>query len=160
MHPTRNDLSAKTRGAVIKQLGELSIDAVDLFTQIKQAHWNVKGANFIAIHELFDKVAEEAEDWGDDLAERIVQLGGTALGSSRVVAKGTTLPEYPAGIVHSSDHVEAVSNVLAIFGKKIRAGIDACDKLGDKGSADLCTGISRGVDKYLWFVESHGKKFE
>ncbi len=159
MHPTRNDLSAKTRTAVNKVLGELSIDAVDLFTQIKQAHWNVKGANFIAIHELFDKVAECAEEWGDELAERIVQLGGTALGSSRVVAKGTTLPEYPAGLVRSSDHVEAVSNVLAIFGKKVRAAIDACDELEDAVSTDLCTRVCGEVDKQLWFVESHSKRF-
>lgn len=159
MHPTRNDLSAKSRGAVNKVLGELSIDAMDLFTQVKQAHWNVKGPNFIAIHELFDKVAECAGEWGDELAERIVQLGGTALGSARVVAKGTTLPEYPAGIVRSSDHVEAVSNVLAIFGKKVRAAIDTCDELEDAVSADLCTRVCGEVDKQLWFVESHSKRF-
>lgn len=159
MHPTRNDLSAKTRTTVNKVLGELSIDAMDLFTQLKQAHWNVKGPNFIAIHELFDKVAACAQEWGDELAERIVQLGGTALGSSRVVAKGTTLPEYPAGIVRSSDHVEAVSNVLGVFAKKMRAAIDACDDAGDAVSADLCTQICGEVDKQLWFVESHSKRF-
>lgn len=159
MHPTHNDLPAKTRAAVCAALSELSIDAIDLFTQIKQAHWNVKGPTFIALHELFDKVAEEAEEWGDELAERIVQLGGTALGTARYVAKNTTLPEYPATAVRGHEHVEAVSAALAAFGKRVRAGIDDCDKLGDADAADICTEISRCVDKQLWFVESHSRRF-
>ena len=124
MHPTKNDLPLKTRTAICAVLNELAIDAVDLFTQIKQAHWNVKGPNFIALHELFDKIAEESEDWGDELAERIMQLGGTALGSARVVAKGTTLPEYPAKAVRGPEHVEAVSTVLAAFGKRVDGAWD------------------------------------
>jgi starvation-inducible DNA-binding protein len=159
MHPTRNDLSSKVRAAACDLLSELSVDAIDLFTQIKQAHWNVKGPNFIALHELFDQIAEETEEWGDELAERIVQLGGTALGTARHVARNSTLPEYPAKAIRGHEHVEAVSTVLAEFGKRIRAGIDECAKLGDAGSADICTEVSRGVDKQLWFVEAHSRRF-
>jgi starvation-inducible DNA-binding protein len=159
MHPTRNDLSAKTRTAVCDILAGILADSIDLQTQLKQAHWNVKGTNFIALHELFDKAAEEAEEWIDVVAERIVQLGGTALGTARVVAKASRLDEYPLKAVRSKDHVEAVSDALAAFGKNVRAAIESCDKAGDKDAADICTGVSRGVDKYLWFVESHSQRF-
>jgi starvation-inducible DNA-binding protein len=159
MHPTRNDLSAKTRTAVRAVFAPLLLDAVDLFTQIKQAHWNVKGPNFIALHELFDTIAEASEEWGDEIAERVMQLGGTALGTARIVAKGTTLPEYPAKAVRGHEHVEAMSAALAAFGKRVRAAIDECATLGDADSADICTEISRAVDKQLWFVESHSRRF-
>ncbi len=154
MIPTKNDLPEKTRVAVVELLQARLLDAVDLQTQTKQAHWNVKGPNFIALHELFDKVNEDVEEYVDELAERIVQLGGYAESGIRAVAKGTTLPEYPR-LTKGHDHVEALSNALAIFGKAVRAGIDAADHAGDKDTADLFTEISRGVDKWLWFVESH-----
>jgi starvation-inducible DNA-binding protein len=159
MHPTQNDLALKTRVAVCEVLSDRLADAVDLYTQLKQAHWNVKGPNFIALHELFDEVAKDATEWADVIAERIVQLGGTANGTACVVAKASSLREYPLHAVRSDDHVRAVADRLAEFGKAIRAGIDACDKLGDKDAADICTEVSRGVDKHLWFVESHSKRF-
>ncbi|HMN40672.1 MAG TPA: DNA starvation/stationary phase protection protein Dps [Phycisphaerales bacterium] len=159
MHPTRNDLSPKTRSAVCDLFGDLLADAVDLQTQLKQAHWNVKGPTFIALHELFDTVAGEANGWIDVIAERIVQLGGTALGTARIAAKHSRLDEYPLKAVRSRDHVEAVAVALSTFGARVRAGIDAADKAGDKDAADICTEISLGVDKHLWFVESHSQRF-
>ena len=160
MHPTKNDLPEKTRARVCDLLAPHLAGAVDLFTQIKQAHWNVQGPNFIALHELFDEIAEDAEEWGDLIAERIMQLGGSALGTARHVAKSSTLPEYPPRAVRGQDHVEAVSRALAAFGKGVRAAIDQCATLGDAGSADIFTEISRAVDKSLWFVESHTRRFK
>jgi starvation-inducible DNA-binding protein len=154
MYSTRNDLPEATRGEVIDLLDARLADATDLQTQLKQAHWNVKGPTFIALHELFDKINEAVEDYVDDLAERVVQLGGTAHGTARQVAKRSTLPEYPA-VSTGRDHVEAVATVLAAFGKLARAGIDQADELRDKDTADLFTEISRGVDKWLWFIEAH-----
>ena len=154
MHSTRNDLARTIRTKVIDLLDARLADAVDLQTQLKQAHWNVKGPTFIGLHELFDKINEAVEDYVDDLAERVVQLGGVAHGTARQVAKASTLPEFPA-VTSCHDHVVAVATVLAAFGKLARAGIDRADKLGDKDSADLFTEISRGVDKWLWFVEAH-----
>jgi starvation-inducible DNA-binding protein len=154
MHSTRNDLSKSTRAKAIELLDARLADATDLQTQLKQAHWNVKGPTFIALHELFDKINEAVEDYVDDLAERVVQLGGTAHGTARQVAKRSTLPEFPM-VTTAHDHAEAVATVLAAFGKLARAGIDKADKLGDKDTADLFTEISRGVDKWLWFVEAH-----
>src|SRR5690348_17998630 len=117
MHTTKNDLPEQVRSKVIELLNARLADAIDLQTQMKQAHWNVKGPSFIALHELFDKINEEVEDYVDDLAERLVQLGGTAHGTVRLAAKATTLPEYPSGITSGRDHVAAVSTALAHFGK-------------------------------------------
>jgi starvation-inducible DNA-binding protein len=155
MHPTKNDLSLDVRTKVTSLLNTRLADAIDLTLQGKQAHWNVKGAHFIALHELFDKVVESSEDWVDDLAERVVALGGVAEGTVGVVGKKTTLAAYPLEAVDGQEHVDALSSALAKFGKGIRAAIDESDKLGDKDTADLFTGISRDSDKYLWFLEAH-----
>jgi starvation-inducible DNA-binding protein len=160
MHPTKNDLPQKTRAKVTAVLADRLADATDLMLQGKQAHWNVKGPNFIALHELFDKVVESAEEWVDLIAERIVQLGGTAEGTVQATAGRTSLAPYPLHIVSGTDHVEALSSALAAFGKKVRSAIDKTDKLGDKDAADIFTEISRDVDKYLWFVEAHNQRLE
>lgn len=160
MHPTKNDLPQKVRAKVAAVLADRLADATDLMLQGKQAHWNVKGPNFIALHELFDKIVESAEEWVDLIAERIVQLGGQAEGTVQATAARTSLAPYPLTIVSGTDHVEALSNALAAFGKKVRGAIDKTDKAGDKDTADLFTEISRDVDKYLWFVEAHNQRAE
>jgi len=157
MHPTKNDLPSKVRAKVIGILGDRLADATDLMLQTKQAHWNVKGATFIALHELFDKVNESAEEWVDLIAERIIQLGGTAEGTVQATAKRTSMKPYPLEITSGHDHVEALSNALASFGKKVRSAIDKTGKAGDADTADIFTEISRDVDKYLWFVEAHNQ---
>ncbi len=154
MFKTKNDLPETARVKVIELLNARLADCTDLQTQTKQAHWNVKGPNFIALHELFDKINEDVEDYVDDLAERVVQLGGVAEGTARMVAKRSALAEYPAA-VDGRSHVEALSSALATFGKAARKGIGQADELGDLDTADLFTEISRGIDKWLWFVEAH-----
>ena len=158
MNMTKNDLSEKVRRAVIDILQPRLADAVDLATQAKQAHWNVKGPNFIALHELFDKVADGAAEYGDLIAERIVQLGGTAEGTAAVAAERSALARYPLDITASAAHIEALSRALATFGKSVRAAIDAAAGAGDQDTADLFTEISRAVDKHLWFVEAHAER--
>jgi len=157
MHVTLNDIPRPSRVRLITLLNDQLASCTDLFTQVKQAHWNVKGPSFIALHKLFDEVAEQVEEYTDELAERAVQLGGTARGTVRMAAAGSALSEYPADLAAGPDHVRAVSKALARFGAGARAAIDKADKLGDKGTADLFTEISRGIDKYLWFVEAHGQ---
>jgi starvation-inducible DNA-binding protein len=155
MYDTRNDLPADTRTRVVELLNARLADAIDLGTQAKHAHWNVKGPNFIALHELFDKVAETVEDHIDTLAERITALGGTAFGTVASVAKTSSLRPYPHGIAEGLLHVDALSGVLADFGAKARAGIDQATRLGDAGTADVFTEVSRETDKNLWFLEAH-----
>jgi starvation-inducible DNA-binding protein len=155
MYDTRNDLPANTRTKVIELLNARLADAIDLGTQTKHAHWNVKGPHFIALHELFDKVAEHVEDQIDTIAERVTALGGRAHGTLASVSRATSLKPYPEDISEGLAHVDALSAALADFGAKVRAGIDAADKLGDADTADLFTGISRETDKDLWFLEAH-----
>jgi starvation-inducible DNA-binding protein len=155
MFDTRNDLPPATRTKVIELLNARLADAIDLGAQSKHAHWNVKGPSFIALHELFDKVAESIEEHVDTLAERVTALGGTARGTLAAAARSTSLKPYPEDISEGLAHVDALSAGLAEFGAKIRAAIDAADKLGDADTADLFTGVSRENDKNLWFLEAH-----
>jgi starvation-inducible DNA-binding protein len=155
MHKTKIDISENTREQVVALLQARLADAIDLKSQAKQAHWNVKGINFIALHELFDQVATEVELHIDTIAERITTLGGTALGTIRVAAQQSNLSEYPHEITDGNSHVEALSSALADFGKLVRKNIDEATDLGDADTADLFTGVSRDIDKSLWFVEAH-----
>jgi len=154
VYPVHNDLPEDARNSLIALLDARLAEAIDLQTQMKQAHWNVKGPTFVSLHELFDKINEDVEDYVDLIAERGVQLGGLVHGTSRQVATRTTLPEYPL-VKEGRQHVEAVTTALAAFGTLVRAAIDRSDDLGDKDTADIFTEISRGVDKWLWFVEAH-----
>jgi starvation-inducible DNA-binding protein len=155
LYSTKNDLPEATRTRVITLCNARLADAVDLQTQVKQAHWNVKGPDFIALHKLFDEINEDVEEYVDLTAERVVQLGGTAEGTARLAVKASKLSEYPEGISGGPEHVDALSTALAGYGKLVRAAIDEADKLGDKDTADIFTEISRGADKWLWFLEAH-----
>ncbi|MGE0719037.1 MAG: DNA starvation/stationary phase protection protein Dps [Alphaproteobacteria bacterium] len=152
MQNSRIDLAPRIREQAAQLLNARLADAVDLKLQAKQAHWNVKGAGFIALHELFDGVAGRIDAQADDIAERITALGGVAEGTLQAVAGRTTLPAYPSG---AADHVARLADALARYGKEARAAIDAATEIGDAGTADLFTGISRAVDKDLWFLEAH-----
>lgn len=157
LHNSKIDIEAEKRAELIGLLNRRLADAVDLKSQAKQAHWNVKGQNFIALHELFDQVAAEVDTHVDNIAERVTTLGGTAMGTARLAAANSSLSEYPHEIYDGSAHVDALSTALADFGAKVRADIDAAEDLGDKDTADLLTGVSRGIDKLLWFVEAHNQ---
>jgi starvation-inducible DNA-binding protein len=157
LHATRNDLPEEKRATLVDALAPRLAEAVDLKLQLKQAHWNVKGPNFIALHELFDKIAADADEYVDLIAERIIQLGGFADGSARAVVGSSSLRPYPDDISNGADHVNAVANALAAFGKIARTAIDDASELGDADTADIFTEISRGIDKYLWFVEAHAQ---
>ena len=155
MQATKNDLSELKRIPLAVLLNQALAELIDLQLQAKQAHWNVKGPNFIALHELFDTVSADAAAFADSVAERITALGGQAEGTINVVGRRTTLRAYPVEIVAGRDHVEALSTSMAVVGKSIRSSIDRAVELGDADTADLFTEISRGLDKKLWFVESH-----
>jgi starvation-inducible DNA-binding protein len=155
MFKTKSDLPEATRVKTIDLLNARLADCKDLQTQVKQAHWNVKGPTFIALHELFDKINEDVEEYVDEIAERAVQLGGVAQGTARMVASRSSLPEYPANAVDGRSHVEALSSALAAFGRAARKAIAEANELDDLDTADLFTEVSRGIDKWLWFVEAH-----
>jgi starvation-inducible DNA-binding protein len=155
LFPTKNDLPEATRTRIADLLNQRLADCIDLQTQCKQAHWNVKGPSFIGLHKLFDDVNEDVEGYVDLLAERVVQLGGIAEGTARSVAARSTLSDYPSGITTGEEHVDALSSALATFGAGTRRAIQQVDELQDDDTADILTEISRAVDKWLWFVEAH-----
>ena len=155
MYATKNDLVLDVRTRSAELLNQRLADAIDLGTQVKQAHWNVKGASFIALHELFDQVAEHIEDHVDSLAERITALGGTAHGTIATVSRTSTLTPYPNDITDGLAHVDALSSAVADFGAKVRKAIDESARAGDADTSDLFTGMSREIDKDLWFLEAH-----
>jgi len=155
LHNTKIDLPADKREQLIGILNERLADAADLKSQAKQAHWNVKGMSFIALHELFDEVATAVEGHVDLIAERVTTLGGTAMGTVRIAAQNSSLSEYPHEITDGASHVDALSTALAQFGKAARKTIDEAADIGDQDTADLFTEISRDIDKNLWFVEAH-----
>ena len=152
---TKNDLPAETRAKLVSLLNSRLADCIDLQTQCKQAHWNVKGSSFIGLHKLFDDINSDVEEYVDLLAERVVQLGGVAEGTARCAAERSTLTEYPLNISEGPEHVDALSTALATFGRVCREGIERADEADDADTADILTEISRGIDKWLWFVEAH-----
>ena len=157
MYETENDLPKDARVELIGILNQRLADSIDLQLQLKQAHWNVKGPHFIGLHELFDQIDEAVEGYVDLSAERIVQLGGIAEGTARVAAARSRLEEYPLDIADGHAHVEAVAKALSTFGHEARKTIDEAEELGDADTADIFTEISRGIDKWLWFVEAHSQ---
>lgn len=152
---TRIDLPAERREKLIDALNQQLADTFDLFSQCKQAHWNVKGPHFQQLHELFDNLAGQVEDYVDLIAERATTLGGTALGTARMAAGTSRLAEYPLDAGGGMQHVEALAVRFAALAATTRAAIDATAALGDADTADVFTEVSRGIDKSLWFLEAH-----
>jgi starvation-inducible DNA-binding protein len=154
-HKTLNSLDSNVKSAMIGLLNARLADSIDLALATKQAHWNVKGLQFIAVHEMFDKLRGELDGYVDTVAERVTALGGTALGTTQTTAKATTLPAYPTDIVAVEDHLKALIERLGKTANAVRANIDTAGEAGDTGTTDLFTQMSRDLDKWLWFLESH-----
>ncbi len=155
MYSTRIDLAEEVRIKVIDLLNKTLAATLDLKTQTKQAHWNVKGTDFYQLHELFDEMAGELEEYVDMVAERATALGGTAMGTARIAASESILPEYPLDAVGGIEHITALADRYSAYGKHVREAIDTTDELGDADTADMYTEISRTIDKRLWFLEAH-----
>jgi starvation-inducible DNA-binding protein len=154
-YPTRIDIPPEIRSQVIELLNQTLATTLDLKTQVKQAHWNVKGINFYQLHQLFDEIATQLEEYIDLIAERVTALGGVAMGTVRIAASQSVLPEYPFDVVDGKDHVIALADRMAPYAKVVRAAINQATELEDANTADLYTEISRTIDKYLWFLEAH-----
>jgi starvation-inducible DNA-binding protein len=158
MHKTRNDIAANARKSVSALLNARLADLIDLQLALKHAHWNVKGPNFIALHEMFDAMTDSYDAHVDDMAERITALGGTAMGSVQAVEKATSLAPFPADVFDGMKLVEALAERTAALAKSVRKGIEETDEAGDVDAADILTALSRQLDKNLWFLESHLQK--
>ena len=154
-HPTKIDLPSNAKLAVIAILNENLANAIDLALATKQAHWNLKGPQFIAVHEMIDGFRSDLDEHVNTIAERVSQLGGTALGSLQAVSAGTKLKPYPTDIYTVRDHLAALIERYAIVANAARKAIDDTDEAGDPTTADIFTAESRMLDKALWFMEAH-----
>ncbi len=155
MFPNHNSLPDPTKARLIETLNQQLADSLDLYSQTKQAHWNVKGKDFYQLHLLFDAHAEHVEEWIDLIAERVTAIGGYATGTVKMSAAASRLPEYPTDITGGMDHVAALVERWGNYATSSRAAIDVADEFEDKDSADLFTDISRQTDMDLWFLEAH-----
>jgi len=152
---THNDIPQETRVACCQLLNETLSATLDLWTQSKQAHWNVKGPNFYQLHLLFDEVAKVVYEYIDMIAERITALSGIANGTARQSARNSFLTEYPALPVSQEEHLQALADRLATYAKHIREAIAKTGEIDDQATNDLYIEIARAIDQQLWFVESH-----
>jgi len=150
---TNNDL--KSKSIAIAVLNARVADSIDLALLTKQAHWNIKGPKFIALHEMIDGFRTEIDGHVDTMAERVVQLGGIAMGTTQAVAKESQLAAYPTAISSAEDHLRELIARYSQVANSVRAAIEETDEAGDKDTADILTGYSRALDKALWFLEAH-----
>jgi len=153
--PSSIYLAEDTKSKVIEILNARLADAIDMKTQVKHAHWNVKGIHFFQLHELFDSVAGHLDDQADLIAERVTQLGGVANGTARQVAAESSIKEYDLQAVKGEDHLKVLAKRLGTLANAARSAIDEAGKLGDQATADIFTEITRAADKDLWFLEAH-----
>jgi len=154
-YTTKNSLDVTTRAEMVGILNQLLADGLDLYSQTKQAHWNVKGMNFIALHQLFDEIAESVEDFLDLLGERVTALGADAQGTVRMSASNSRMPEFPDDLKTGEDFVETMRDRVSMFANETRASVDKAMESGDEATADLFIEIVREMDKYTYFLEAH-----
>ncbi|GHB22766.1 DNA starvation/stationary phase protection protein Dps [Salinicola rhizosphaerae] len=155
LYPTRNDIPEDQRAKLVALMNARLSELIDLSLAIKQAHWNLKGLQFIGVHEMLDGFRDGIDAHVDEVAERLVQLGGTAHGTAQDVAGNTSLKAYPTDIHKVEDHIKALADHYAGVGATVRQGIDDTSDLGDEDTSDLLTGVSRTLDSNLWFLEAH-----
>lgn len=158
MHTTKNSLPEKDRIEIVAILNKSLASTNDLYAQLKQAHWNIKGPEFIAMHKLLDELAQEIENQVDIIAERITSLGGTALGTIQATGENSALRLYPTDIFMIKDHVEHLTHNIAILEELSRSHIKLAEELGDFGTSDLYITLVRLLDKSLWFLEAYIQK--
>ena len=155
LRTTRIDLPAEKREVLVTILNARLAETTDYALSLKQAHWNVKGRQFVAIHEMLDPMFDETVGWADMMAERAVILGGQAYGTLQSAAKATSLPAFPVEATSVADLLGALAASLGKLGAAVRRAIDEATGLGDADTADLFTEVSRGLDKQLWYFEAH-----
>jgi starvation-inducible DNA-binding protein len=155
MHANHNDVASNAKQVSIALLNARLADGIDLALAVKQAHWNLKGPQFIGVHLMLDGFRDQLDDLNDKMAERITALGGTATGTTQAVAKATTLAPYPIDIYAVKDHLVALLDRWGHVASGVRAAIDETDNVDDVGTSDLFTEASRALDKMMWFIEAH-----
>ena len=154
LYASPNRLPEEAREKLTGSLNARLADGIDLHTQIKVAHWNIKGLHFAALHPLFETFAVSLANHNDTIAERAVTLGATAYGTARHVAKASTLPEYPQDTRRDRDHVKLLSERIEKYLDGLRETRGVGEKVGDTDTVDLLTGIISEFEKHDWFLRA------
>jgi len=146
-------LNAEVRRQVASELQPVLADLLDLSLQGKQAHWNIVGPFFPAIHAQLDTVVEDARTWSDTVAERIVALDVPAQGQVRDVMEGSSLPPLPKEMIRDRDTVRLVTERLAAAAARAH---QAADRLGERDtvSQDILLEVAQGLEKHLWMFRA------
>jgi starvation-inducible DNA-binding protein len=152
---TANAVESNAKATAIELLNARLAEGIDLALDIKQAHWNLRGRQFIAVHEMLDKFRDDVDDYNDTIAERVSQLGSMPLGTVQAVVKASGLAAYPTDISAIEDHLSALLERTAKLANQVRKDIETAASAGEADTADIFTEVSRGLDKWLWFVEAH-----
>jgi starvation-inducible DNA-binding protein len=152
---TKNSLSEGTRAEAAAILNHTLANCSDLYSQTKQAHWNLRGPRFYQFHLLFDRLAESVEKHLDTIAERVSSLGAIARGTVRDAAENSALKEFPTEPAGDTAYLTALIDRYAVAANATRKGIDDSNAVGDADTADLLTAVSRDLDEALWLLEAH-----
>lgn len=158
LRATRNDLGENAKKVSVSVLNATLADAIDLTNCVRMAHWTLRGPSFIGLHLMLEGFYNELFATADEVAERLVQIGGTPDGTTQVVSDKTRLSPYPQQTTAQFEHIKELADRFSALGKSVREGIDATDEAGDADTADLLTALSRDLDKKLWMLESHLEK--
>ena len=154
MYKSPSHLPEAARSKVAATLNERLADGLDLHSQIKVAHWNIKGPQFAALHPLFETFAVGLAEHNDSLAERAVTLGGRAYGSARHVAQNSRLPEYPQETSRDLEHVKLLADRIEKYLDGVRQSRTLAGDAGDTDSADLLGTIVAEFEKHAWFLRA------
>jgi starvation-inducible DNA-binding protein len=154
MYRSPSPLQEPSRIKVAESLNQRLADGLDLHGQIKVAHWNIKGANFAALHPLFETFAVSLANHNDAIAERAVTLGAKAYGTARHVAKTSRIPEYDQEASRDLDHVRLLADRIEAYLKGLREARSVAEKEGDTDTVDLLTGIVSEFEKNAWFLRA------
>lgn len=154
MYKTPSNLSETARGDLIRTLNARLADGLDLHSQIKVAHWNIRGPQFPSLHPLFEQFANQLATYNDSIAERAVTLGGLAAGTARHVAKTSRLAEYPQDTTRDLDHVRLLAERFDVYLAGVREAREAAQKLADEESVGLLTDVITDFEKNAWFLRA------
>jgi starvation-inducible DNA-binding protein len=154
LYKSPSHLPEEARTQVVEALNARLADGLDLHSQIKVAHWNIKGPHFSSLHPLFETFALSLANFNDAIAERAVTLGGKAFGSARHVASASRLPEYPQETTRDLEHVRLLADRFDLYLVSMRESRGVAEKAGDTDTVDLFTSVITEFEKNAWFLRA------
>jgi starvation-inducible DNA-binding protein len=154
MYKSPSHLSESARASVARSLNELLANGLDLHSQIKVAHWNIKGPGFAALHPLFETFAVGLAAHNDSVAERAVTLGAKAYGTARHVAAHSKITEYPQETTRDLEHVKLLAERIEQYLVQSRATRAVAEGQSDTDTVDLLTAVISEFEKHAWFLRA------